>query len=306
MEPDVAGLYAGPLQDFVARRGRLAAELKAAGDAAGAKRVLALRKPTRGAWLVNLLAFHDADRLSEVFELGASLAKAHRDADPTALRELSALRAGVLDALAGRAAALGSERGYAVPDHVRGEVVETLRAAMADPALADRVLEGAMAATVRAAGFGPADLFAPAEAGVGMMAEVIPLRPATKDETPAAPGPDMAEIRRLSRELGRAEARLEDARERRTRADEEVQSVQAECDEQESRTERLASEIADLQRRLDILVADRAVEVARLEGLRSAMAEKMAFRDRAEAEVAELSDVIEAAIARLTDLGLET
>ena len=303
MEPDIAGLYAGPLQDFVARRGRLAAEIKAAGDAAGAKRVLALRKPTRGAWLVNLLAFHEADRLTEVFELGASLAKAHRDADPSALRELSALRAGVLDALAGRAAALGSERGYAVPDQVRAEVVETLQAAMADPALADRVLEGAMAATVRAAGFGPADLFAPAEPGAGRLAEVIPLRPVA--EAPTAPGPDMAEIRRLSRELGRAEARLDDARERRARADEAVRSAQAECDEEQSRTERLASEIAELQRRLDILVADRAVATARLEGLRSAVAKKESFRDRADAEVAELSDVIEAVITRLKELGLE-
>lgn len=302
VEPDLAGLYAGPLQDFVARRGQLAAKLKAAGDAAGAKRVSALRKPTRGAWLVNLLAFHEADRLSEVFELGASLAKAHRDADPAALRELSALRAGVLDALAGRAAALGSERGYAVPDQVRAEVVETLQAAMADPALADRVLEGVMAATVRAAGFGPADLFPPADPGAGMLADVIPLRPV---ETPATPGPDVAEIRRLSRELGRAEARLDDARERRAKADEALRAAQSECDEEASRAERLASDIADLQRRLDILVADRADAVARLEGLRRAVAEKGSFRDRAEAEVADLSDVIEAAIARLTELGLE-
>lgn len=303
VEPDVAGLYAGPLQDFVARRGRLAAEIKAGGDAAGAKRILALRKPTRGAWLVNLLAFHDADRLSEVFELGASLAKAHRDADPVALRELSALRAGVLDALAGRAAALGSERGYAVPDAVRAEVVETLQAAMADPALADRVLAGTMTVTVRAAGFGPADLFAPAEVA-GMLADVIPLRPAADAPTP--PGPDMAEIRRLSRELGRAEARLDDARERRAKADEALQAAQAECDAEASRTERLDSDIADLQRRLDVLVADREVAVARLEGLRSVATERAAFRDRADAEVAELSDVIDAAIARLTELGLET
>lgn len=299
----MAGLYAGPLQDFVARRGRLAAEIKAGGDAAGAKRILAMRKPTRGAWLVNLLAFHDADRLSEVFELGASLAKAHRDADPAALRELSALRAGVLDALAGRAAALGSERGYAVPDAVRAEVVETLQAAMADPALADRVLAGTMTVTVRAAGFGPADLFAPAEVA-GMLADVIPLRPAADAPTP--PGPDMAEIRRLSRELGRAEARLDDARERRAKADEALQAAQAECDAEASRTERLDSDIADLQRRLDVLVADREVAVARLEGLRSVATERAAFRDRADAEVAELSEVIDAAIARLTELGLET
>lgn len=304
MEPDVAGLYAGPLQDFVARRARLAAEVRAAGDPAAAKGILALRKPTRGAWLVNLLARHDAERLAEVFELGQSLAKAHRDADPAALRELSALRADVLDALAGRAAALGAERGYAVPDSVRAEVAETLQAAMADPHLADRVLEGAMTTTVRAAAFGPADLFA-ATADVTALAEVIPLH-STSAARPAAPGPDMAEVRRLGRELGRAEARLEDARERWAKADEALQAVQTECSQEERRVEEFASTIADLQRRLDIQVADRAAAVARLDGLRERAGDRAAVRDRAAGEVAEMSAAVDAFAARLAEWGLQT
>ena len=49
-------LYAVAPDDFMARRTALAAEAKESGDKALAKQITGLRRPTRSAWLVNLVA----------------------------------------------------------------------------------------------------------------------------------------------------------------------------------------------------------------------------------------------------------
>lgn len=62
-----AELYAGDPASFTGRRGELAAQARAAGQAAAAKQITALRKPTYSAWLVNQLVRADpeaTDRLS--------------------------------------------------------------------------------------------------------------------------------------------------------------------------------------------------------------------------------------------------
>jgi hypothetical protein len=56
MPKGVAGLFEVPLADFVEARNALVRELKAAGQADEAKRIAALRKPSKALWLVNQLA----------------------------------------------------------------------------------------------------------------------------------------------------------------------------------------------------------------------------------------------------------
>lgn len=50
----IAGVYSGPLDEFVSRRDALAKELRSAGDRESATAVKALRKPARLAWALNL------------------------------------------------------------------------------------------------------------------------------------------------------------------------------------------------------------------------------------------------------------
>ena len=50
------GLYDAPFDEFVPRRRELAAKLRAGGDAAGARLVLAATKPSRTAWALNQVA----------------------------------------------------------------------------------------------------------------------------------------------------------------------------------------------------------------------------------------------------------
>ncbi|MDO5498827.1 MAG: hypothetical protein Q4F67_03995 [Propionibacteriaceae bacterium] len=300
MDVDLGELYAGPWQDFVARRGHLVAAARAAGDRAAAQQLQQLKKPTRGAWLVNLIAHHERDRLAEVLELGESLARAHRDADPAELRRLSALRTAVVDSLAGRASALGAERGYAAPDSVRQEVAETIQAALADPQLADRVLTGQLATTVRAAAFGPADLFAPA----APMAQVIPLRREAAAE-PEPAGADPAEVRRASRDLGRAEARWDEARERLQRADAALAEAVAAQTEQAELAAELDTRLAEVQRQLARLEAEAAGARDRLTELVRGVDDRQAARDRATRETTEAAELITQLQEQLRELGIE-
>src|SRR5688500_5830717 len=71
-------LYGAPLDQFVAERKRLAAELKAS-DKAAAKQVGELKKPNTSAWVVNML-WRDAggkEGIERLFEAAARI----RDGD---------------------------------------------------------------------------------------------------------------------------------------------------------------------------------------------------------------------------------
>jgi hypothetical protein len=80
-------LYAAPLEDFVALRKSLAAELKSAGDVAGSSEVLALKKPSRTAWALNQLARRQPEALRAAVEAHSAATKAQSRADAEAMRE---------------------------------------------------------------------------------------------------------------------------------------------------------------------------------------------------------------------------
>jgi Lon protease-like protein len=69
----VTELYGADPQEFTDRRKELAAAARAAGDAAAAKQIAALRKPTRAAWVVNRLARADPGAPARLAALGAAL-----------------------------------------------------------------------------------------------------------------------------------------------------------------------------------------------------------------------------------------
>ena len=151
-------LYAVSPDDFMARRTALAAEAKESGNKTLAKQIGGLRKPTRSAWLVNLVARAELDRMAELRELGAALQQAQQRMDGDELRRLSRQRRTVIDSLARRAAELGAEHGYEAPDSAVQEVSQTLQAALGDPSVADVVRAGRLHQAVTYGGFGPDDL----------------------------------------------------------------------------------------------------------------------------------------------------
>jgi hypothetical protein len=149
-----ARLYALTPEEFTGARDEAVARARAGGDRAGAAAIAKLRKPTVGAWLVNLLAHERPDLVGDLLALGDSLRAAQRHLRGDELRELSQRRRETVSALAREAGVLGRR-------HARGnlplaEVEATLTAALAEPEVAELVRAGRLTRTVTYAGFGEA------------------------------------------------------------------------------------------------------------------------------------------------------
>jgi hypothetical protein len=148
-------LYGISPDEFIARRTGLAGDARKAGDRTLATEIGRLRKPTRTAWLVNLLARSEADRIGELLDLGRQLQEAQRSPSATDLRRLSARRRTTVDALTREAVELGKAGGYAASEGAMQEVSQTLQAALADPAVAEQLRRGRLVQAATYGGFGP-------------------------------------------------------------------------------------------------------------------------------------------------------
>ncbi len=153
---DVAAeLYALPPEEFTAARGEAVAVARKAGDRELAASIGGLRRPTVGAWLVNLLAHQRPDLIGELLALGESMRSAQRNLRGDELRELSTQRRGMVSALARESRALAVAAGRGVRAVLPlGEVETTLTAALADPEVAEEVRLGRLVKPIEYAGFG--------------------------------------------------------------------------------------------------------------------------------------------------------
>jgi hypothetical protein len=150
----VTELYSADPDEFVGRRGDLAARARAAGETAAAKQIAALRKPTQSAWAVNQLARSAPGDVAELARLGGQLRDAQRSTDGEAIRELSQRRRQLVDGLVRQALTASGQRSPSAA--LRDEVAATLSAAVADPQVADKLAAGTLERAVRREGFGPA------------------------------------------------------------------------------------------------------------------------------------------------------
>jgi hypothetical protein len=148
-------LYALPPDAFVPARDDRVAAARQAGDRDLARAVARLRRPTRAAWLANLLARHRAEQLDGLVALAHGLAQAQQELDGDALRALSGQRHRAVAAMARDAGRLAARQGEPVNDALLRELQGILDAALADPAIADEVRAGRLTKSVRYSGFGP-------------------------------------------------------------------------------------------------------------------------------------------------------
>ena len=266
------------------RRGALVAAAKQAGATATSKAIAALRKPTRSAYTVNMLARTDPDRIADLIDLGGQLREAERSVDAKLIRELTGRRRRLVDELTRRAFDVISDD--APSSAVRDEVVSTLTAALADTAVADQIADGTLVKPARWEGFGfggapdltvvPSPSSAPSTARRGKPAQRT--EPSEPDE-PAEQEPEQAakpaarkrlsadqreEQRRLAAELeaerkAQAKAAAEDAKRQalddaRKAADDAEEAVILATDEEETRVERLRlleEQVAEARRAVD-------------------------------------------------------
>ncbi len=151
----VAELYSSDPDEFIKRRGVLAAQAREAGLPAVAKQISGLRKPTRSAWTVNQLVRAVPGVPSELSELGAQLRAAQRSLDGAAIRDLSLRRRHLIDALTRQAFKVCGQ--FSPPAALREEVAATLGAALADPQVTEQLQAGALQRPARSDGFAAAE-----------------------------------------------------------------------------------------------------------------------------------------------------
>jgi hypothetical protein len=288
-----AELYGADPQEFTDRRKALAAAAKDAGDADAARQITALRKPTRAAWVVNSLARAEPGAGDRLASLAASLRAAEQAKDGRRLRELSAERGSLIDALTGQAL---TAAGVAdAPAGLRDEVSATLTAALADPDVAAALAAGTLTRAAQWAGFGFAGDAA---------------RTPARTSAPSAGG----EAARTPARGGAKVTRLEEARRRKERqADGDGQRRQAEAESrrqaeddrrrqrQAEEERRLAEEAAQAAARRRKIFEDAEREVA---SAATVALDAVAREDRLEREVRDLEDRVTSARAQLADARL--
>ena len=227
----VAELYEADPEEFTGRRAELAAAARDAGEPAAAKKITALRKPTRSAWVVNRLVRSDPEVRSRLDALAADLRAAAGSADGGRIRELTAARSRLVDELT-RTALRVSEL-PAPPAALREEVTATLDAAIADPEVATNL--GTLVRAAQWSGFGlppfPEGTSAPAPA------------PAKKSKNPAPAEPETERADRRQEKIKEAERAL-------AQADQDVEAATAAERDLEQAVRHLEAELADARQRL--------------------------------------------------------
>ncbi|UUE21187.1 transposase [Microbacterium sp. J1-1] len=138
-EEIAAALYAGSPEAFVASRKDRASEVD---DAELASRILALRKPSNAAWVVNVFAQQRAGQLGEALRLAAELREAQDELDAPALAKLGRERRALTRRLAETAAELAGSLGERITPATREAVERSISAAFFDPLAASAVASG--------------------------------------------------------------------------------------------------------------------------------------------------------------------
>ena len=244
MDLDTAAdeLYGVSPDDFIERRQQLVTETKQAGDRELASQIGKLRRPTRSAWLINLLAREEPGNIHALFELGAALQEAQQRMAGDKLRQLSAERRKTVDAMARRAIELGRQQDYDAPDGALQEVSQTLQTALGDPEIADLVRAGHLTQAVTYGGFGTTDLASALGASLPTKA---PSRPQKAAE--AAPQPAPKRDAKQGREAEKAAA---EARERATEAHRAAESAEEDAEAATQRADDLADQVESLRTQL--------------------------------------------------------
>lgn len=179
----VRELYVLPPTDFVAARNDLVRQARAAGSREIAERLQQLRRPTRSAWLVNLLA-SDSAAMQRLSALGRQLRDAQTGLAAAELRSLAEQRRRLIADLMERAQAYADEAGVRLSPTVLSEVQATLQAALVDLAGAMMIRNGRLVRPLSHSGFGPRPRVGAPQIESGQIESGTELRPV---EMPASP-----------------------------------------------------------------------------------------------------------------------
>lgn len=282
-------LYGLHPDQFVPRRTELVKAARAAKDRETANAIGALRKPSLGAWLANVLARESPDEVAALEELGGSLRTAQEELSGDALRTLTRQRRELVGALVARARRLARQDGVGVGDSVARDLENTIAAALADDGAARAFAAGRLTTAL--------------EPGVGFTGGVEPSRsgrrppprgsgtdtrrPPPRREAPVAPEEDTGEEDERAAEEERQRAReaaeraVERAREERDDADRALERARSRAEQAGSDLEEADETVSGLRERLERAEADRERAREQLDAATQAREEAEAAADEA-------------------------
>lgn len=156
-------LYTGDPAEFIGRRDALVKQARAAKDRPLAEAIKALRRPSMGAWYMNLAARAGLPSLAELLDLGDELRDAQARLDAVAVVSLGPARAQLERRVLSDVSRLVAARGGTASAAALEEVRSTLRAALADPDAAAAVKAGRLD---KALEYGAFDVFGALAAGM--------------------------------------------------------------------------------------------------------------------------------------------
>jgi hypothetical protein len=225
-----AELYGVEPDGFMELRAELVEAAKADGQSAAAKQIAALRKPTRAAWTLNRLARVHPEAAGRLAELAADL---QRGGDGVRLRELTQARSRLVDELTSQAFAAASVP--APPAALREDVISTLGAALADPAVAADLAAGTLVRAVQWAGFG--------------LVPLVPGPPGPPRKEKPAEAPPVDELaRRRRQKIVSAEQAVAEATQAASSAARTEQSLEDTVRDLEAQLEQARQELAEARR----------------------------------------------------------
>jgi len=265
LESALDELYAVDPSDFMTTRKRLVAELRAAGDAAGAKQLGAARRPTNAAWALNQLARKHAEVVDDFLTKSATLRDAQDRAlsgKPDELRDATRVQR---EALATATEAANAVLGTALTETYRAQIASTLQAASVDEATAAALRQGRVIREVSGAtgfpGFGAVSMGEVAPSTTSKRAPSrLPRARASSDASDTTDDGGKAREAREARaraesELASAEATWRDAEDAVTSAeeaaataDERVERARQELDDARREARAAADSVADARR----------------------------------------------------------
>jgi hypothetical protein len=246
----VGELYGADPEEFTRRRGELSAAARSAGQAAVARQIAGLRKPTRSAWMINRLVRSDPAAAARLATLGEELRAAEMSGDGARIRESSQARRKLIATLVPRALAASDE--HNPPAALREEITATFSAALADPEVAEQIQHGTLLRPARRVGFGTVQ---PPELALVPPPPAAP-RPARPARKPAAVSGRGRRPAEADTERRQAEAEAERER-RRAEATAERERRRAEVEAQRERRQ------ARAEAERTLVEADRAAQAAR-------------------------------------------
>ncbi|MDT7713927.1 MAG: hypothetical protein QOG46_2852, partial [Pseudonocardiales bacterium] len=287
-------LYGLHPDHFVPRRTELVKAARAAKDRDAANAIGALRKPSLGAWLANVLARESPGEVAALEELGASLRTAQEELSGDALRTLTRQRRELVGALVARARRLARADGVGVGDSVARDLENTIAAALADDGAARAFAAGRLTTALEpgvgfSGGVEPSRSVRrpPPPRGSGTAHRPPPRREPAPSEEPGSGDDERAAADERAAEEERTRAReaaeraVERAREERDDADRAAERARTRAEQSESDHAEAADAVTSLRERLERAEAEEAAAREQRDAARQAREEADTAADEA-------------------------